>query len=91
MDFKKLTMADYVIAGGTLVFLILAALPWYDFGSDVFGFSASLNGFSSGLVSSAFVLFLLATVWALLPAFFELKLGFPRGWSRSGWPRWPSC
>ena len=41
-------MADYVIAGGTVLFFILAALPWYDFGDDVFGFSYSLNGFSSG-------------------------------------------
>ena len=84
VDLKKLKLADYVIAGGTVLFLIIAALPWYDFGDDVFGFSYSLNGFSSGLVSSAFVLFLLATVWAVLPAFFDLKLGFPRGWITVG-------
>ena len=28
VDFKKLKMADYVIAGGTIVYLILGALPW---------------------------------------------------------------
>jgi hypothetical protein len=83
MDFKRLKMADYVIAGGTVVFLILAALPWYDY-DDAFGFSYSFNGFTSGLVSSAFVLFLLATVWAMLPAFTDFKLGFPRGWVTVG-------
>ncbi len=30
------------------------------------------------------MLFLLATVWALLPAFLDLKLGFPRGWVTVG-------
>ena len=83
LDVKKLKMADYVIAGGTILFLILAALPWYDY-DDAFGFSYSFNGFTSGLVSSAFVLFLLATVWALLPAVTDFKLGFPRGWITVG-------
>jgi hypothetical protein len=83
VDFKRLKMADYVIAGGTIVYLILAALPWYDY-DDAFGFSYSFNGFTSGLVSSAFVLFLLATVWALLPAFTDFKIGFPRGWVTVG-------
>ena len=84
MDLKKLKMADYVIAGGTLLYLVWALFPWYDFGDDVFGFSYSLNGFSTGLVSSAFVLFLLATAWAVLPAFYELKMGFPRSWITVG-------
>jgi hypothetical protein len=84
VDLKKLKMADYVIAGGTIVFLVLAALPWYDYEDDVFGFGFTLNGFSSGLVSSAFVLLLLATAWAVLPAFYELKLGFPRSWITVG-------
>jgi hypothetical protein len=83
VDVKRWKMADYVIAGGTVLFLVLAALPWYDY-DDLYGFSYSFNGFSSGLVSTAFVLFLLATVWALLPAFVDLKLGFPRGWVTVG-------
>jgi hypothetical protein len=83
VDFKRLRIADYVIAAGTILFLILAALPWYNY-DDTFGFSYSFNGFASGLVSSAFVLFLLATVWALLPAFVDLKLGFPRGFVTVG-------
>ena len=84
MDLKKLTMADYVIAGGTVLFLILALFPWWEFGSDFFGISYSLSGFSSGMVSSAFVLFLLAAVWAALPAFYDLSLGFPRAWVTVG-------
>jgi hypothetical protein len=71
-------MADYVIAGGTLLYLILSFFPWFSFGDDFFGFSFS--GFESGNVKYAFVLFLLATAWALLPAFYDLRLGFPRSW-----------
>jgi hypothetical protein len=75
-------MADYVIAGGTLVYFVLAFFPWFTFGDDFFGFS--LSGFDSGNVTSAFVLFLLATAWAVLPAFTELRLGFPRSWITVG-------
>ena len=60
-------MADYVIAGGTVLFLILALFPWWNYGDKFFGISYSLSGFDSGLVSSAFVLFLLATAWARSP------------------------
>ncbi len=90
MDFKKLKVADYVIAGGTIVYLILGALPWFSyddeyFGSDIFGVDYSFSGFTgSNLVSFAFVLLLLATVWALLPAFTDFKVGFPRGWVTVG-------
>ena len=84
MDLKKLTMATWVIGAGTVLFLILALFPWWEFGDQFFGVSYSLNGFSSGLVSSAFVLFLLATAWAALPAFYDLKVGFPRAWVTVG-------
>jgi hypothetical protein len=84
MDPKKLTMSTYVIAGGTLLYLILALFPWWEFGDAFFGISYSLNGFSSGLVSSAFVLFLLATAWSALPAFYDHTLGFPRAWVTVG-------
>ena len=95
MDLKRLRMADYVIAGGTLAYLILGFLPWAEY-SDFFGFDAdelgfdpgfadNISGFSfSSLVGSSFVLFLLATVWALLPAFTDFTLGFPRGWITVG-------
>lgn len=84
-DLKKLKMADYVIAGGTIVFLILALLPWYDLGFDVPGVDDTISGFSaSGNVTTAFVLILLATAWTLLPAFADLKLPFPRSWVTVG-------
>jgi hypothetical protein len=81
-DLKKLTMADYGIAGGTLLFFVLALFPWWSYGDDLFGYS--LSGFDDGTVSTAFLLFLLATVWTLLPAFLDLRLGFPRGWVTVG-------
>jgi hypothetical protein len=81
-DLKRLKLADYVIAGGTLLFFVLAFFPWFTFGDDFFGFT--LQGWDSGNVTSAFVLFLLATAWAVLPAFVELKLGFPRSWVTVG-------
>jgi hypothetical protein len=75
-------MADYVIAGGTLLFFILAFFPWFTLGADFFSYS--LSGFDSGNVTTAFVLLLLATAWTLLPAFVDLKLGFPRSWVTVG-------
>jgi hypothetical protein len=81
-DAKKLTIASYVIAGCTLLYLILSFFPWFSFGDDFFGFS--LSGWQSGNVKTAFFLFVLATVWALLPAFTDLKLGFPRSWITVG-------
>jgi hypothetical protein len=90
-DAKKLTMASYVIGAGTLVYLILALFPWFDYSDYVFGipdeatfFDDTLSGFGSGLVTFSFILFLLATASAMLPAFYDLKLGFPRGWITVG-------
>jgi hypothetical protein len=81
-DLKKLTTADYGIAGGTLLFFVLALFPWWSYGDDLFGYS--LSGFDDGTVSTAFLLFLLATVWTLLPAFLDLRLDFPRAWVTVG-------
>jgi hypothetical protein len=75
-------VADYVVAGGTLLFLALSLFPWWAYGDEFF--FARIAGFESPQVSSAFVLFLLATAWALLPAFYDLKLGFPRAWITVG-------
>jgi hypothetical protein len=87
LDLKKLRMADYVIAGGTLLYLILAILPWVDFG-DYFGVNVpgdSFSGFKfSSLVTFSLLLFLLATVWAALPAVTQFDPGFPRGWVTVG-------
>ncbi|SFL90523.1 hypothetical protein [Geodermatophilus ruber] len=77
-DPKKLSLGDYVVAGSVVAYLIFMIIPWFseDFG---FGFSVSVNGFDSGLLTLAFVLLLLAGLWALLPAFYDVKLPFPRG------------
>ncbi len=92
MNFKKLKIADYVIAAGAIVYLVLGFLPWAeysdfygdDFGLDL-GFADNISGYTlSGLVGVSFFLFLLAAVWALLPAFADIKLGFPRGWITVG-------
>jgi hypothetical protein len=83
-DAKKLTMASYVIAGGTLVYFVLAFFHWYrvDFG---FGYgSLGASGWHSGSVVTSFILLLLATAWVLLPAVTDLKLGFPRGFVTVG-------
>jgi hypothetical protein len=85
-DLKRLNMAAYVIAGLTLLYLVLSWFTWYDFGSeDFFGVDLNVSGWTgSGNVKFAFFLFLLATVWALLPAVTDLKLGFPRSWITVG-------
>ena len=81
-DLAKLTMADYVIAGGTVLYFVFALLPWWSYGDALFGYS--LSGFDSGSVSSAFLLLVLATAWTLAPAVVDLRLGFPRAWVTVG-------
>lgn len=87
MDLKKLRIPDYVIAGGTLLYLVSGILPWVDFG-DYFGVNVPGDGISgftfSSLVTFGFVLFLLATAWTVLPAFADVQVGFPRGWITVG-------
>ena len=77
-DATKLRMADYAIAGLTLLFLVLSFFTWYDFGDDFFGIDVSISGWTDGQIKFAFFLFLLATAWALLPAVTHLEVGFPR-------------
>ncbi len=76
-------MADYVIAGGTLLFFVLAFFPWFSL-DEGFLVEYSRTGFDFDQVTTAFVLLLLTTVWALLPAFVDLDLGFPRSWITVG-------
>jgi hypothetical protein len=84
-DAKRLTVASYVIGGLTVLYLIVGLFPWFDFGVNLPGVDDSISGFSlSGNVTTAFILFLLATAWALLPAFTDLRLGFPRSWITVG-------
>ena len=84
VDITRLRMADFVVAGGTLLYFVLALLPWRDYGDEFFGL-VTLSGFeSSSAVTVAFVLFLLATAWALLPVFSDPQVGFPRAWITVG-------
>ena len=75
-DLKRLTGTDYAVAGATLFFLLLGFLPWWRFGDATFG--VTFSGFDDGMVVSAFMLFLLATGWAVLPAFVRTTPTFPR-------------
>jgi hypothetical protein len=80
-DPKKLTMASYVIVGGFLVYFILLFFNWYQVdGFDQIG----ANGWNSGAATTSFILFLLAAVWVLMPAFVDVTLGFPRGFVTVG-------
>ncbi|HEY0507713.1 MAG TPA: hypothetical protein VGD12_06565 [Blastococcus sp.] len=83
---EKLRTADYVIAGGTLLFLILSFFTWYDLSDDeFFGVDFTVSGWTgSGNVKTAFFLFLLAAVWSALPALYDVELGFPRSWITVG-------
>jgi hypothetical protein len=87
LHLKYLTMADYVIAGGALLHLLLAILPWADVG-DYFGVDIpgdSISGFRfSDLVTVSVLLFLLAAGWALLPVVTQVDPGFSRGWITTG-------
>jgi hypothetical protein len=87
LDLEKLRVPDYVIAGGTLLYLVLGILPWVDFG-DYFGVDipgGAISGFEfSDLVTFSLLLLLLSTVWALLPAVAQFDPGFARGWATVG-------
>jgi hypothetical protein len=82
-DRTRVYRGDWLVALCAAAFLLFAALPWFtfDFG---FGFSESVNGFDFGLVTTAAVLLVLATVWSLLPAVVDLGLPFPRGFVTVG-------
>ena len=77
-DAGRLRIADFAIAGLTLLFLVLSFFTWYDFGDAFFGLDISVSGWTDGQIKFAFVLFLLASAWALLPAVTHLEVGFPR-------------
>jgi hypothetical protein len=89
VDLGRLRLADCAVAAGTLLYLVFAILPWYridafDLGSGFRLPGLSVNGFDSGILTSAVVLLLLASVWALLPAIADLPVPFPRAFLTAG-------
>jgi hypothetical protein len=79
----RVALADRAVVAGTLLYLLFGLLPWYrvaafDLGQGYSFPGASANGFDSGLVVVAFVLLLLATAWAVLPAVADVPVRFPR-------------
>jgi|tagenome__1003787_1003787.scaffolds.fasta_scaffold20523983_2 hypothetical protein len=83
VDLGRLHRADCLVAAGTVLYLLFLALPWFsvdafDLGSGFRSPGVSANGFDSGLLVLAAVLLVLATVWALLPAFAEVPAPSPR-------------
>ena len=80
-DRGKLRMADYAVAAGTLLFLIVCALPWYssvEVAGVEFDLPEAVNGLDFGSITFAFLLLLLASAWALLPAVTDVAVPFPR-------------
>lgn len=88
LDLGRLRPPDLGVAAGTLLFLVFLALPWYssiDIGGVEFPLQESASGFElSGTLTSAFVVLLLATLWALLPAAIEVAVSFPRAFITVG-------
>jgi hypothetical protein len=88
-DPGRLRLADHAVAAGTLLYLIFMIIPWYsidgfDLGQGYSFPGASVNGFDSGIVVFAFVLLVSASAWALLPAFADVPVPFPRSLMTAG-------
>jgi hypothetical protein len=74
----RLRTPDHLVIGGALLYLVVAAFPWASVSFDFVGeISASGYGFSS-LVTVSAVLLIGAAGWALLPAFRDVPVAFPR-------------
>jgi hypothetical protein len=84
---KNLTMADRLVGGGAILFLLVSFLPWYsatyNFGFGISGTESAI-GLQSGAVVLALLLFLAAAVWATLPALTDVAVPFPRGFATVG-------
>ena len=89
-DAKKLTMASYVIAGGTLLYLILSFFPWYSFGDDFFGFS--LSGWQVGQREDGVLPVPAGDGLGAAPGLHRPEARASRApGSPSAWPRWAAC
>lgn len=81
-DRTKVSTLDLALGGAAVLFLIALLLPWVSVSIEGAGsaFSESTNGFSSSLLTFAWILLVLAAVIVLLPAMgVNFKLPFPRG------------
>ncbi|PZA18908.1 hypothetical protein, partial [Modestobacter versicolor] len=88
-DLGRLRLADVAVPVGTLLYLVFMVIPWFsvegfDLGSGYSIPGVSVNGFDSGTLTFAFVLLLLASAWALLPAFADVAVPFPRSFLTAG-------
>ncbi|MGY1744613.1 hypothetical protein [Blastococcus sp. SYSU D00695] len=87
-DAKRLRLADHVVAGGALVWLVLSFFTWVDYDYEGFGsdFSENFNAWDipGPWATLSLLCLLAAAVWALLPAVAPLRLGFPRGYVTVG-------
>ena len=70
-DPRRLRIADYAIAGLTVLVLLLMVLPW-----DSSGYYYDYNGFDVSPMTFGFVLLVLASVWTLVASGAGLRLQF---------------
>ncbi|RBY89909.1 hypothetical protein [Blastococcus sp. TF02A-26] len=99
VDMKRVHLFDWLMVGGWALLTLFMILPWFGFSEDEDGIDDSVNGFSnsvdtpfgsfdldysSALSILSWILFLAAAVWAILPAFVQLKLPFPRSFVTVG-------
>ena len=91
---STIKVLDWLIPAGAVLLTLFMILPWFGFDEETDGIDDSVNGFSSSvdvggfgsfdigystaLSVIAWLLVLAAAVWAILPAFADLKLPFPR-------------
>ncbi len=83
-DAKRLRMADYVVAGGAVVWFVLTLLPWVDFDEGFGDFNFNAWDISSALTTFSLLFLIAAAVWALLPAVTEVRVPFPRSFVTVG-------
>ncbi|SEO68787.1 hypothetical protein [Trujillonella endophytica] len=91
-DAKRLKLADFVVAGAALVWLVLSFFPWIDVDAEeVFGpgysefagdYSENFSAWNIGgaLSTLAALCLVAAAVWALLPAVTQVAVPFPRAY-----------
>jgi hypothetical protein len=90
---SKVSLFDWLLVGGAVLFTLFMILPWFGFSEDEDGIDASVNGFSdeievfgtsaevgyaNWLPILAWLLFLAAAIWAVVSAVVKLRLPFPR-------------